>query len=389
MPRKKKNQVQNTEIETKENVVQESFEEKNTEETPETLEFTPDKTPEASETTNENVEQTVEVDKSEASKETVEKKSKKKKKKDTEEDEALRDTLALMRGAKQKMTICSGMLECIECNENVAEAGASVCAVTHYNNFKVIIPANHMGCDIDESLPPQEKIKLYKRYLSPMLGANIDFVFLEFDKDNKVALASRSIAMEIKKKRIYLKKSRADQKTQAEYAVEKKIPVAANVMSVAGSTIRLEVFGVETKVFSREADWRYTADLSTLFSPGDKVKVIIKDVNIETELDENEKPINTVSINVSIKEASTNRVAENIKNYKEGSLCVGVISGATEKGYYIALGDHDTGIDAFCTTVHGSTVPQVGDKVACQIVRINTDECFATAKITRIIQSSR
>ena len=60
-----------------------------------------------------------------------------------------------------------------------------------------------------------------------------------------------------------------------------------------------------------------------------------------------------------------------------------------QKGYYISLGDHKTGIDAFCTTVLGNQIPQIGDKVACQIIKINVEDCFAVAKINRIIQVAR
>lgn len=311
-----------------------------------------------------------------------------KRKTDVEKEEAeeLRDTLALLRGGKQKMTIYSRMLERIETNENTADPGIGICAIAELNGIKVMIPAKEMGIVVDESLSPSERSKAYKRYLAPMLGSDIDFVVQHIDAKNKIAVGSRDIAMKIKKNQFFIKKTRTGSKTQAEYYMEKALKVPATVLAVAGSTVKVEVFGVETKVFSRDADWRYTANLATLFTPGDKINVIIK--NIAIELPEGAKDP-TVKLEVSIKEATPNRIAENVKNYREGSICVGTISGVTEKGYYISLGDHKTGIDAFCTTVLGNQIPQIGDKVACQIIKINVEDCFAVAKINRIIQVAR
>lgn len=314
------------------------------------------------------------------------KRRKRKTEAEKEDAEELRDTLALLRGGKQKMTIYSRMLERIETNENTVDPGVGICAIAELNGIKVMIPAKEMGITVDESLSPSERSKAYKRYLAPMLGSDIDFVVQHIDAKNKIAVGSRDIAMKIKKNQFFIKKTRAGSKTQAEYYMEKALKVPATVLAVAGSTVKVEVFGVETKVFSRDADWRYTANLATLFTPGDKINVIIK--NFAVELPEGTKDPN-VKLEVSIKEATPNRIADNIKNYREGSICVGTISGVTEKGYYISLGDHKTGIDAFCTTVLGNQIPQIGDKVACQIIKINVEDCFAVAKINRIIQVAR
>lgn len=80
-----------------------------------------------------------------------------------------------------------------------------------------------------------------------------------------------------------------------------------------------------------------------------------------------------------------NRQLINASKFKVNSVCIGTVSGASEKGYYVDLGDLKTGISAFCKIVHGTDIPNTGDKVACQILSI-TDEGFAIVKITRIIR---
>lgn len=307
--------------------------------------------------------------------EEVEKKPRRKK---TVTEDPLRDTRALLKGNKQTLSILSGTIDCLEFEENMKEPERMICAVTYYEGFRVIIPAGCMGLSVPQDLPAQDRAAMYKKYINAMLASRIEYVIRAVDDKNNLAIGDRNIAMAIRRKQYFVHK-RGD-KTQMQLAMERKIPVEAHVLAVSGTVVRVEVHGVECRVFAKEASWRYTANLSELFCPGDRVNVIIK--SIEQEGDE-------LKVDVSIREATPNRQLVNIVNYKPNSVCTGMITGVTPKGYYIAVGDQRNGIDAFCNLVHGTEIPQVGDKVICQLLKINANEGFATAKITRILQHSK
>ena len=286
----------------------------------------------------------------------------------------------LLRGAKQTKKILTSMIERMEQNENIKDVGAAITVIVQYEGFRILIPASEMGLEVDENLSYKEKEVLYKKYITPMLGSVIDFVIMKVDDKTNLAIGSRKIAMAIKKKQIYQNRNRSGGKTQAEWAMETKVPIPARVVSVAGTVVKLEVYGVECKVLARDADWIYTADLSTLFSPGDDVKCIIKEIEVNPE-DKND-----IKIIASIREAYPNRQIKNSETFKEGSMCVGVVTGVGSKGVYVLLGDRKSGITGFCNIVHGSEYPHVNDKVVCKVLGINTEEGYAHVKITRFIQ---
>lgn len=294
--------------------------------------------------------------------------------------DTFRDARALLKGAQKTMKILTAMIERIEYNEHMQDAGTAITAVVQHSGFRVLIPASEFGLDVDESLTRQEKESIYKKYINPMIGANIDFVIRKVDEKTNLAVGSRRIAMAIKKKQIFQNRSRTGKKTQAQWAMEEKVPVEANVMAVAGSTVRIEVFGIETKVLAKDADWIYTANLSDIFCPGDKIKCIIKSIIV------NEEDKNDIKITASIREAYPNKQIDNASTFKENSICIGEVTGVNVKGYYILLGDRSTGITGFCQTVRGTEIPAVGDKVSCQVLSVNSSEGFAYVNIVRIIQ---
>lgn len=316
----------------------------------------------------------------ESSVEPAPKKSRTRKTKQADVLDAHRDARALLKGAQKTMKILTAMIERIEYNEHMKDADTAVTAVVQHSGFRILIPASEMGIDVDEELTRQEKESIYRRYINPMIGANIDFVVRKVDEKTNLAVGSRRIAMAIKKKQIFQNRSRSGKKTQAEWAMEERVPVEAHVMAVAGSTVRIEVFGVETKVLAKDADWIYTANLSDIFCPGDKIKCIIKSINV------NEEDKSDIKITASIREAYPNKQIDNAATFKDGSICIGEVTGVNVKGYYVLLGDRATGITGFCQTVRGTEIPAVGDKVSCQINSVDGDAGFAYVNIIRIIQ---
>ena len=311
------------------------------------------------------------------------KKRGRKKKVLTEEDELSRDTKVLLNGAKQKYNILSGILERIEVADNVTAIEGKIYGVTHFGNYKIIVPAVNMGIELPTDMDDEEKFSVYKKFMNSMLGAEIDYVVTKINDKEHIAVANRAIAMAIKRKKYYLNTYKNTKKSYMENCVEKAIPVPGKVMSVSGSLVRLDVYGVEVKVTAKEATWRYTPNLSDVFYPGEQIKVIIKSI----ALSEDRKEI--LKVEGSIREATPNTQVRNIAEYKLGCTCLGVVTGVrNDKGYNVAIGNENNGIDSFCTSVQGGVTPQIGDMVSCQLLKIDYDTGSSICKITRIIRQA-
>ena len=313
---------------------------------------------------------------------TEDNKPKRKRKPKVEIDEETRDTRVLLKGARSKFTIMRGMLERVDVAENAPSIDNSVFGVLHYGNFKIMIPAAYMGIEVPNDIPGHEKAAIYKRYMNTMLGAYIEYVVTHVSETDNIALGNRIYAMGIKRKRFYVNKYRNTGLSYADYAMEHKIPVEADILAVSGSQIRLCVLGAEAKVLAKDAAWRFSNNLSENFFPGDTTKVIIKEINRNEETGE-------VTVKASVKETTPNLQVNNIADYSVNSTCLGKVSGAIQSGYFISIGDNKTGIEAFCDLVHGGITPQIDDIVSCQLTNINYETGTAKAKITRIIRRAK
>lgn len=307
-------------------------------------------------------------------------KPKRKRKVKVEVDEETRDTRALLKGARSNCTILKGMIERVDIADNAPSPETSVYAIIHFNNFKVMIPAVSMGLrDVPDDLTPQEKASKYKRLLNTMLGANVEYVITHVSEGDNIAAGNREIALNIRKKKGFENKYRNTGMSQMEYAMENKIPVEADIVAVSGSLIRCTLFGVECKIMAKDAAWRFSSNLSEKFFPGETVKVILKEIKKNEETGE-------ISVVGSIKDTTQNPQINNIADYTTSSTCLGRVSGAIDRGYFLTIGDDKTGIEAFCDLVHGGITPQMNDIVSCQLTAIDYETGAAKAKITRIIR---
>ncbi len=326
-------------------------------------------------------EKTVETTKKEETVKVEEPKPKRKRKTKEPIDEETRDTRALLKGARSNHTILRGILERVDVAENGPSPESSIYGVIHYGNFKVMIPALFMDITVDETLQSNEKASILRKFMNTMLGANIEYVITYVSEKDHIALGNRVIANDMKKAHYFKNKYRKSGMPYADFAMENKIPVEADIIAVSGSQIRVSVMGAEGKIMAKEAAWRYSSNLSENFFPGDTTKIIIK------EIKRNEEGKVTTVIG-SIRETSENPQVANMADYSVGSTCLGKITGSISSGFFIAIGDSKTGVEAFCDLVHGGVVPSIGDTVSCQLVAINYDTGVARAKITRIIRKA-
>ena len=134
------------------------------------------------------------------------------------------------------------------------------CIVVNFKNIKVIIPGKELGIEKED-----------KKSIRNLIGSEIKFIILESDKLTNTAVASRKKAMD-KIKNIQLKK------------YEKGDIVYAKVISVLSKYVIVECLGFDIKLKITDLEYGYVANLANLYQVGDKIKVLIKDIDEEKNI---------------------------------------------------------------------------------------------------------
>ena len=98
-------------------------------------------------------------------------------------------TLKEILRSKEEKHILTGKISGIE-NEYYKLKDKNIpCAIVWYGEIKVLIPSTHLGIE-----------KVNKSVIRGMLGAEIDFIVIEYDEISNIAIASRKDAMELRSK---------------------------------------------------------------------------------------------------------------------------------------------------------------------------------------------
>ena len=96
-------------------------------------------------------------------------------------------TLKEILRSKEEKRILTGKISGIEDEYYKLKGETIPCAIVWYNNIKILIPCTHLGIE-----------KVNKSVIRGMLGAEIDFVVIEYDSTSNIAIASRKDAMELR-----------------------------------------------------------------------------------------------------------------------------------------------------------------------------------------------
>lgn len=312
-------------------------------------------------------------------------------------EEIRANALSYLKSTINKRTL-TGMIEMVERNSEARTAGMSVFAIVNHDGIKVMIPAKEMGIELPKSVKDankDDKARAYSMLINAMIGSEIDYIVKKVDTTGEYATASRERAMKGKAKSFYLDKDKKTGLSKAEAALESGARVESRIVSISASTIKVEIMGVETRIHAKEASHRFLNRLTDKFSVGDRVFVVLTDLSIGEPTDgedgeESEKDASknseSIRVKASIKAATPNRAVENAKAYSVGSSCMGKVTGITEHGVFLALGDLDTGIDALSSDIKTFEVPAVGDQVLCYIKQVDEEKGRAYVSITRIIR---
>ena len=165
----------------------------------------------------------------------------------------------LMR-SKEEKRILTGKISGIEDeyyklkNENIP------CAIVWYEDIKILIPGTHLGIN-----------KINKSMIRGMLGAEIDFIVIEVDTNSNIAIASRKDAMELRSE-LELPKLKIND------------IVRVRILAVGVKHIIVELYGKEIIIKVDNLQHTYILNCKDIYTPGEYLKVRIKDINIEKNL---------------------------------------------------------------------------------------------------------
>ncbi len=246
-----------------------------------------------------------------------------------------------------------------------------VIGVTYYNGFKISIPANELVRISDNSSSDTRA----ERIISSMIGAEISFIILAVDNDEKTVIASRLRANERNIQTFYF-----DKDSRSRYKIYEDSIVEARIIGVTSMAVRVEVFGAECNIQLRELFWDFNTDARDKFDIGDRV--MVKITSLKGRDDENEP----FSITASIRLAEANPQVELIKNITQNCIYIGKIIDIRKGTYLIKL---TNGLSALAHSSHCRKPVMRGDTVAYVVKYINRSNYTVTGNITRIIKSGR
>lgn len=264
---------------------------------------------------------------------------------ETDADKAKNDLIDLTESLKTDKVL-TGTVQGVERNFQ----GHDSIAVLYHGIFKVVIPAEDM-VEKPEEVEGRTVDDAYHYLLTRRLGAEVDYVVNSIFYDDMLAVASRLDAMQAKRKRFYRGGEGA--------LVHEGVRAEARVVSVVRSGIFVDLFGVECFIPSRELSYQRISNPMSQFMTGDRV--IVKVLSVDN------KDLNNVKIQASVKQASVNPYELALKKYSVGNRYVGTVSMVDKNGVFVSL---EGGVDCLCRFPARGR-PMKGARVTVQILGID------------------
>ena len=264
---------------------------------------------------------------------------------ETDADKAKNDLIDFTESLKTDKVL-TGTVQGVERNFQ----GHDSVAVLYHGIFKVVIPAEDM-VEKPEEAEGRTVNDAYHYLLTRRLGAEVDYVVNSIFYDDMLAVASRLDAMQAKRKRFYRGGEGA--------LVHEGVRAEARVVSVVRSGIFVDLFGVECFIPSRELSYQRISNPMSQFMTGDRV--IVKVLSVDN------KDLNNVKIQASVKQASVNPYELALKKYSVGNRYVGTVSMVDKNGVFVSL---EGGVDCLCRFPARGR-PMRGARVTVQILGID------------------
>lgn len=253
--------------------------------------------------------------------------------------------------SKDEKRILTGKISGIEDEYYTIKNKYIPCAIVYYKDIKVLIPVTHLVTE-----------KENKSIIRSMLGAEIDFIILEYDKISDIAIASRLDAMELRAK-IEIPK------------LHKNDCVQVRIVAVGIKYIIVDMYGKEIIIKADNLKHTYIVNCKDLYKVGDYLLVRIKEIDVANDRFE-----------LSAKDFEENPF-KNIRKY--------ITLNGEYTGTVIALPKNNSGIlvqldnsnvTCLCRVpARFNKYPHYMDKVLVKITEIKEDKKFIYSYLSRII----
>lgn len=162
--------------------------------------------------------------------------------------------------SKEEKRILTGYIVGIEDEYYKLQDKVISCAILWYEGTKVLIP-----------LPYLNVKKESKSILRGMIGAEIDFIVIEYDATTNIAIASRKMAMELRRK-IEIPKLKLND------------VVKVRIVAVSRKYIIVDLYGIEIIIPAENLKHTYIVNAKDYYTVGNSLIVRIKKMDIANNL---------------------------------------------------------------------------------------------------------
>ena len=262
--------------------------------------------------------------------------------------------------------ILSGILSGVE----TLEGGSSV-AVVYYKQFRVVIPASEMLLNLSQTPNQYGDLRLREqKVLSSMIGAEIDFIIKGIEDSTRSIVASRKEAMLRKRRLFYF-----DTDAEGMYRIYEGRLVQARVVAVADKVIRVEAFGVETRIVARAITPDWLGSAHEHYHVGDKILIRIQKISRES--------LDSLSIEADVRSVTDDAQRDDLKKVHVQGKYAGVITDIYRGVVFIRL---HIGVNAVAHSCYDPRTPGKKDDVAMVITHLDEERNVAVGIITRILR---
>lgn len=263
----------------------------------------------------------------------------------------MEDKILEILRSKEEKRILTGRIVGIEDEYYKIQNKFIPCAIIWYENTKVLIPITHLNVE-----------KECKSLIRGMVGAEIDFIVIEYDSITNIAVASRTLAMELRKK-IEIPKLKIND------------VVRVRIVAVARKYIIVDLYGVEVTIKAENLRHTFIVNAKDYYLVGDTLIVKVKKIDA----------INNV-FELSSKELMENPY-KNIRKYiTENGEYIAEIIGYPKQKSGIIVQLESSEVTCLCRVpATFNSIPHLFDKVLIKITEIKEEKKLIYGILKRII----
>lgn len=253
--------------------------------------------------------------------------------------------------SKEEKRILTGKISGIEDEYYKLKDKYIPCAIVWYEDVKVLISITHLSLK-----------KESKSLIRGMLGAEIDFIVLEYDEIANIAIGSRLAAMELRAK-IEIPKLKVNDF------------IRVRIIAVGIKHIIVDMYGKEIIIKADNLKHTYIVNCKSIYNVGDYLQVRIKNIDIQNSIFE-----------LSAKDLEENPF-KNIRKYisLNGEYTATVI-GFPKQNSGVLVQLDNSNVTCMCRIpARFNNYPHYMDKVLIKVTEIKENKKFIYGYLMRII----